>query len=207
VQALRLDEGGVANPAVPLGHASIAELLGDLALLQPESDFAAAMMLVDLQGYLPGDILTKVDRATMAVSLEVRVPLLDVDLIEFALRIPGPLRVDRQQTKRLFRRAIRGIVPDSVLSRPKMGFSIPLGQWFRGPLRQRIEDLRVVSSQVAPYVYQPAVNRLVREHVVGRRDHSGLLWRLIVLDHWLAALHAGRLGRPPALPPLEAAAL
>jgi asparagine synthase (glutamine-hydrolysing) len=207
VQALRLDEGGVANPAVPLGHASIAELLGDLALLQPESDFAAAMMLVDLQGYLPGDILTKVDRATMAVSLEVRVPLLDVDLIEFALRIPGPIRVDRQQTKRLFRRAIRGIVPDSVLSRPKMGFSIPLGQWFRGPLRQRIEDLRVVSSQVAPYVHQPAVNRLVREHVVGRRDHSGLLWRLIVLDHWLAALHAGRLGRPPALPPLEAAAL
>jgi hypothetical protein len=56
-------------------------------------------------------------------------------------------------------------------------------------------------------VHQPAVNRLVREHVVGRRDHSGLLWRLIVLDHWLAALHAGRLGRPPALPPLEAAAL
>jgi asparagine synthase (glutamine-hydrolysing) len=162
------------------------------------------MMLSDFSGYLPGDILTKVDRATMAVSLEARVPLLDVDLVEFALRIPGSLRLDRKQTKRLFRRAIRGLVPDSVLSRPKMGFGIPLGQWFRGPLRHRIEDLRNVSREVAPYVHQPAVTRLIREHLMGRRDHSGLLWRLIVLDHWLTALRAGQLGRPPILPALQA---
>jgi asparagine synthase (glutamine-hydrolysing) len=204
VEAVRLDEGGVASPAMRLGRTSIADQLCSPAPGLLDSDLAAAMMLSDFSGYLPGDILTKVDRATMAVSLEARVPLLDVDLVEFALRVPGSLRLDRKQTKRLFRRAIRGLVPDSVLSRPKMGFGIPLGQWFRGPLRHRIEDLRNVSREVAPYVHQPAVTRLIREHLMGRRDHSGLLWRLIVLDHWLTALRAGQLGRPPILPALQA---
>ena len=163
-------------------------------------DFAAAMMQVDLQTYLPGDILTKVDRTSMAVSLEARVPLLDFELVDFALRIPGNGRVTADEGKRLFRLAIKGIVPESVLSRPKRGFAIPLGRWFRGPLRQRIESLRIPSPELSQYVDTGAVQRLVSEHLIGRRDHSAMLWRLIVLDCWLAALKEGCLGRPPVLP-------
>jgi asparagine synthase (glutamine-hydrolysing) len=199
---LRLDEGGVARKDQPGGEDFVADQLRDLASLELGEDFAAAMMQVDLETYLPGDILTKVDRTSMAVSLEARVPLLDFDLVDFALQIPGNWRVTAEETKRLFRRAVKGIVPDSVLSRPKQGFAIPLGNWFRGPLRYRIEALRNPSPDLRLYVDCAAVRRLVFEHAIGRRDHSAMLWRLIVLDCWLAALRQGRLGRPPPLPEL-----
>jgi asparagine synthase (glutamine-hydrolysing) len=91
-------------------------------------------------------------------------------------------------------------VPDAVLTRPKRGFEVPLGRWFRGPLRHRIEALRTRSSAIEPFVDRTAVDRLIAEHSVGRRDHSAQLWRLIVLDYWLAALRSGSLGRPPAIP-------
>jgi asparagine synthase (glutamine-hydrolysing) len=156
------------------------------------------MMQLDLETYLPGDILTKVDRTSMAVSLEARVPLLDVGLVDFALRIPGILRVTASESKRLFRRAIKGLVPESVLSRPKQGFEVPLGRWFRGPLRYRVEALRDPSPELLQYVDAGAVRRLANEHVTGRRDHSAMLWRLIVLDCWLSALKLGCLGRPPS---------
>jgi asparagine synthase (glutamine-hydrolysing) len=200
VQPLRLDEGGVARADQPGGAAYIADQLRGRVSLELGNDFAVAMMHVDLESYLPGDILTKVDRTSMAVSLEARVPLLDFDLVDFALRIPGHLRVTANESKRLFRRAIKGIVPESVLSRPKRGFEVPLGRWFRGPLRHRIEVLRNPSQELRQYVDTGAVRRLVSEHVIGRRDHSGMLWRLMVLDCWLSALKQGRLGRPPTLP-------
>ena len=174
----------------------VSSLVGD--------DFAAAMMRADVETYLPGDILTKVDRTSMAVSLEARVPLLDFDLVDFALQIPGNWHVTANESKRLFRRAIKGIVPDSVLSRPKQGFEVPLGRWFRGPLRHRIEALRDPSADLRQYVDVGAVQRLVFEHVVSRRDHSVTLWSLMVLECWLAALGSGRLGRPPSLPELRA---
>ncbi len=161
-------------------------------------------MQLDVDTYLPGDILAKVDRTSMAVSLEARVPFLDFELVDFALQIPGRLRVTAHETKRLFRRAIQGIVPASVLSRPKRGFAVPLGRWFRGPLRHRVEALRNPSAQLGEYVDAGAVRRLVLEHVIGRRDHSSTLWRLIVLDRWLGGLKEGRLGRPPAIPALRA---
>jgi asparagine synthase (glutamine-hydrolysing) len=205
VQPVRLDEGGVASANQPGGAAYIADQLHDRVSSQLGDDFAAAMMQADLETYLPGDILTKVDRTSMAVSLEARVPLLDFDLVDFALQIPGSWRVTADESKRLFRRAIKGIVPDSVLSRPKRGFEVPLGRWFRGPLRHRIEALRNPSPELRPYVDAGAVQRLVFEHAIGRRDHSAMLWRLIVLDCWLTALKPGHLGRPPALPELSVA--
>ncbi|MBK6972791.1 MAG: asparagine synthase (glutamine-hydrolyzing) [Sterolibacteriaceae bacterium] len=201
-QPVRLNEGGVARADQPGAGAYIADQLRHRFPLERSEDFAAAMMLVDLETYLPGDILTKVDRTSMAVSLEARVPLLDFDLVDFALRIPGNGRVTKGESKRLFRRAIQGIVPDSVLSRPKQGFEIPLGRWFRGPLRYRIEALREPSPGLRQYVDVGATRRLVFEHAIGRRDHSALLWRLIMLDCWLAKLSQGRLGCPPALPEL-----
>jgi asparagine synthase (glutamine-hydrolysing) len=203
VQPVRLNEGGVARADQPGGAVYIADQLCDYVSSKLGDDFAAAMMLTDIDSYLPGDILTKVDRTSMAVSLEARVPLLDFDLVDFALRIPGSLRVTAGESKRLFRRAIEGIVPESVLSRPKQGFEVPLGRWFRGPLRHRIEALRNPSPALRQYVDTGAVRRLVFEHVIGRRDHSAQLWRLLVLDSWLAAVKEGRLGRPPALPPLS----
>jgi asparagine synthase (glutamine-hydrolysing) len=163
-------------------------------------DFAALMMRLDLETYLPGDILTKVDRTSMAVSLEARVPLLDYDLVDFALRIPGDLWVTATESKRLYRRAIRGLVPDFVLTAPKRGFAVPLAQWFRGPLRHRIEALRSPPGAIEHFLDTQAVERLVTEHSIGRRDHSVLLWRLIVLSYWLAAFADGRLGRSPLAP-------
>lgn len=206
VQPVRVDEGGVARRDLPGGLTFVADQLRSHVSEPFSDDFAAAMMRVDLQTYLPGDILTKVDRTSMAVSLEARVPLLDFDLVDFALRIPGSLRVTPGESKRLFRRAIRGMVPDFVLTRPKKGFEVPLGDWFRGPLRHRIEALRDKSTAIRPYVDKSAVDRLVFEHVIGRRDHSSLLWRLIVLDYWLTALADGRLGRPPSVAPIVVAA-
>ena len=199
-QPVRVDEGGVARADLPGGAEPIADQLRRWIPVELADDFAAAMMQVDLETYLPGDILTKVDRTSMAVSLEARVPLLDFDLVDFALSIPGSGRVNANESKRLFRRAIKGIAPDSVLSRPKRGFEVPLGLWFRGPLRHRIESLRDPSLELRHYVDLGSVRRLVSEHTIGRRDHSAMLWRLIVLDCWLAALKAGRLGQPPTLP-------
>jgi len=199
-QPVRVDEGGVARADLPGGAEPIADQLRRWIPVELADDFAAAMMQVDLETYLPGDILTKVDRTSMAVSLEARVPLLDFDLVDFALSIPGGGRVNANESKRLFRRAIKGIAPDSVLSRPKRGFEVPLGLWFRGPLRHRIESLRDPSPELRHYVDLGSVRRLVSEHTIGRRDHSAMLWRLIVLDCWLAALKAGRLGQPPTLP-------
>jgi hypothetical protein len=142
VQPVRVDEGGAASAWHPAGRRTVDEQLSRFASADEAEDFAALMMRLDLQTYLPGDILTKVDRTSMAVSLEARVPLLDFDLVDFALRIPGDLRVTTAESKRLFRRAIRGIAPDFVLSGPKRGFAMPLAQWFRGSLRHRIEALR-----------------------------------------------------------------
>lgn len=202
VHPVRVDEGGVARSDLPGSAVRIEDQLNDWICSELEDDFAAAIMQVDLETYLPSTILTKVDRASMAVSLEARVPLLDFDLVDFALQIPGHLRVTADESKRLFRRAIKGIVPESVLSRPKQGFELPLGRWFRGPLQHRIEALRNPSPDLLEYVDINAVRRLVFEHSVGRRDHSFMLWRIIVLEGWLAALKDGSLGAPPKLPDL-----
>jgi asparagine synthase (glutamine-hydrolysing) len=200
LQPVRVDEGGVASAWHPAGRRTVDEQLNRFLSAEDAEDFAAAMMRLDLETYLAGDILTKVDRTSMAVSLEARVPLLDFDLVEFALRIPGDLRVTAGESKRLFRRAIRGIVPDFVLTAPKRGFAVPLAQWFRGSLRHRIQGLRTPSAAIEQYLNPQAVERLVTEHSIGRRDHSLLLWRLIVLNYWLAAFADGRLGRPPLVP-------
>ena len=202
VQPLRLDEGGVARQDQPGGNVSVPDQLRDRVSSRLDHDFAAAMMRLDVETYLPGDILTKVDRTSMAVSLEARVPLLDFDLVDFAMQIPGRWRVTATGSKRLFRCAIKGIVPESVLNRPKRGFEVPLGRWFRGPLRHRIEALRDLSPELRQYVDVAAVSRLVFEHAIGRRDHSAMLWRLIVLDCWLAALKRKDLRRPPSVPRL-----
>jgi asparagine synthase (glutamine-hydrolysing) len=203
LHAVRPDEGGVASRHQPGGTRWLAEQFGDYLAEAISDDYAASMMRLDMLTYLPGDILTKVDRTSMAVSLEARVPLLDAALVEFALALPGRLRATPEGGKRLFRRAIRGLIPDFVLDGPKRGFALPLAPWFRAPLRHHIERLRDRGGELEPYVERAAVRRLVDEHLAHRRDHSPMLWRLMVLERWLLAFACGELSRPPRLPRVQ----
>src|SRR5262245_17706101 len=159
-----------------------------------DRDLLTRVMLVDVQSYLPGDILTKVDRASMAVSLEARVPLLDHEVVEFALSLPANLTMRDGRGKWLLRKAIDGLVPRSVLERPKQGFGLPLRDWFRRELRHRIDALLRADSPIYGFADLAAVRRVAGEHQSGRRDHSLLMWRLLVLDLWLRALARSKLG-------------
>lgn len=196
---LKVSEGGIGAVHQALGTRTIQEIIAAYIGEDVSQDFAAAIMRLDLATYLPGDILTKVDRTSMAVSLEARAPLLDYSLVDYALGIPGYRHVTAEGGKRLFRRAISDIVPDFVLNGPKRGFEIPLGAWFKGPLRHRIEALPTSAQSLDEFVDRGALQRFVREHLSGRRDHSWILWRVMALQAWLEILKVGGLGRPPAL--------
>jgi asparagine synthase (glutamine-hydrolysing) len=193
-QALASREGGVMR--APSDALSLDHLLDRWFSPAADRDFLTQMTLVDLESYLPGDILTKVDRASMSVSLEARVPLLDHPLVEFAVSLPGVLKRRGGVGKWILRESIRGLVPDSVFTQPKRGFAVPLVRWFRHELRHRLQALLRPDRAVYEYVDLESVVRLVREHGSGRRDHSHVLWRILVLDLWLDALSRGELGRP-----------
>jgi asparagine synthase (glutamine-hydrolysing) len=182
---LAANEGGVAQSRLVDVMGPFEDVLNVYFDLARTKDSVTQLTVVDILSYLPGDILTKVDRASMAVSLEARVPLLDHKLVEFALALPGALKWRDGQGKKVLRKAAAGLVPDFVLTRGKKGFSIPLGQWLRHELRHRTESLLAPASHLHEYVDALAVRRLCAEHFSGRRDHGDQLWRLIVLDMWL----------------------
>ena len=192
--ALPLDarEGGLALPAIAARAGVFTSLLDPWFEEAAERDFATQMMLVDTLTYLPGDILTKVDRASMSVSLETRVPLLDHPLVEFAMSLPSRLKIRQRGGKWILRQAISGLVPRVVLERPKHGFSMPIGRWMRGSLRHRVDSLLRDAAPVKEFVDGTALRRIITEHRVGRRDHSPLLWRLLMLDIYLTQRTAGR---------------
>jgi asparagine synthase (glutamine-hydrolysing) len=194
--ALPPAEGGMAAPRLVPREGQFGDILADAFAAAGARDFASQIMLVDASTYLPGDILTKVDRVSMAVSLEARVPLLDHPLVEFALALPARLKIRDGVGKHIFRAAIRGLVPSDVLDHPKLGFAVPLGPWFRGPLRHRLDQLARANGGLYDLLDRAAVRRLTREHLLRRRDHSTALWRALVLQLWLAHLDAGRLARP-----------
>jgi asparagine synthase (glutamine-hydrolysing) len=197
---LAVDEGGLALPEVAAaGARSLDALVAPWFDEARDRDFAAQMTIVDLQSYLPGDILTKVDRMSMAVSLEARVPLLDHHVVEFAVSLPSALKVRDGTGKWILREAIRDLVPPAVLSKRKQGFGVPLRTWFRGELRHRVEALRRPDSPIYEYVDRAAVARVAAEHQSGRRDHSTTLWRLLVLDGWIDGLQAGAIAQPSKL--------
>jgi len=188
-------DGGMAAARLVPRDGEFADVLAGAFGEARSRDFPSQMMLVDVATYLPGDILTKVDRASMAVSLEARVPLLDHPLVEFALGLPADLKITRGVGKQIFRRAIEGLVPNIVLQHPKRGFAVPLSAWFRGPLRRRVETLLQPHNPVYEFLDRRALRRLAREHLMGRRDHSPALWRALVLQLWMAHLDAGSLAR------------
>ena len=189
-------DGGMAARRLVPRDGEFGDIVPDAFVAAGARDFGSQMMLVDIATYLPGDILTKVDRASMAVSLEARVPLLDHALVEFALALPSGLKIRDGVGKQVFRRAIRGLVPPAVLDHPKLGFAVPLGSWFRGPLRHRLDRLSATDGGLYDVLDRESVRRLVREHLMRRRDHSSAPWRALVLQLWLDHLDAGRLARP-----------
>jgi asparagine synthase (glutamine-hydrolysing) len=144
--------------------------------------------------YLENDILVKLDRASMMASLEGRVPLLNNDFVAFALGLPMSMKLRGLRSKFLFRRAMRGVLPDSILRRPKKGFGIPVAEWFRGPLREQLLDVLSLDRVRREGFFEPAmVERLVGEHLAGRADNRKQLWTLFAFSLWYGGYE--RLGR------------
>ena len=143
------------------------------------------ILYCDMKLYLEGDILPKVDRASMANSLEVRVPLLNKLLLEFAARLPHQLKVRNFTTKYIMRRALKDILPASILKRGKKGFNMPVGKWLSGPLRPLAEDLLAEVRLKRAGLFNPAyVQSLLVDHWAGRRDNRKLLWTLLAFELW-----------------------
>ena len=143
------------------------------------------MMRLDFETYLPEDVLTKVDRMSMAHSIESRVPLLDNDVIEFAATLPAPFKIAKGRRKHVLKEAVRPLLPPHILDRRKQGFGIPLGVWFQGGLTDLFSDvLESPRCRQRGYFEPSFVTRLVREHLAGQRDHTLRLWQLLVFELW-----------------------
>jgi asparagine synthase (glutamine-hydrolysing) len=142
-------------------------------------------MMADTYNYLPNDLLVKVDIASMAASLEARSPFLDHHVMEFAASLPAGYKLRGLTTKYLLKRALRGLVPDTILTRRKMGFGVPLGHWFRNQLKGFLEAHILSERAVARgYFKREAVRHLVDQHASGRRDYAHQLWTLLMLELW-----------------------
>lgn len=149
------------------------------------ADPLARELYTDIKTYLCDDILVKVDRASMAVGLEVRVPILDHQFMEFMAGIPANLKLRGSTGKYLFKEAVRADLGTEVVDRPKMGFSVPLGSWFRGPLRPLVEEtLFAPDSFIRSVLDMRPIGQIWRSHQAGTRRMESLLWALIVLEHW-----------------------
>jgi asparagine synthase (glutamine-hydrolysing) len=161
------------------------------------------MMRFDGETYLPEDILTKVDRMSMAHSLESRVPLLDNDVIDFAGSLPADFKIRDGRRKHVLKQVAARLLPAEVLDRPKQGFGVPLSVWFRGGLREIFADTLLSAGARQRGYFQPAfVRRLVDEHVSGKRNHDLRLWQLLVFERWHAQ-YADRAIASATVPPFE----
>ena len=146
-----------------------------------------ARLEVDRMGFLPGDLLPKVDRMSMAHSLEVRVPYLDNEVADLVLPVPGDAKIEGRTGKALLRKVAAGLLPGTLAGRPKQGFDVPISQWLRGPLRSAMTDYLSERAVRSAGLFRPeVVTRLVTEHLEGVADHGEPLWLLVALEAWRA---------------------
>jgi asparagine synthase (glutamine-hydrolysing) len=168
------------------------------AITRANGDWLSTVQYLDLKGYLPQDILTKVDRMSMAHSLEARNPLLDHKLVEFAATIPPELKLKSGTTKYIFKQAMRGILPDGIIDRPKLGFGVPLGRWFRGKLGSFVRDVVLSEKSKQRGIFDPAyIETLLKRHERGR-PYDIELWTLISFELWCRTFLDGRSRNVPA---------
>jgi asparagine synthase (glutamine-hydrolysing) len=186
----------VRGAAEPTGFAASLELSHRFA------DPVERMMALDALTYLPDDLLTKVDRASMSVALEVRVPLLNHRVVEAAWRLPLDLKLRRGTTKWALRQILYRRVPRALIERPKQGFSVPLSAWLRGPLSAWADDLLSPAMlRRSDWLEPEPIAVRWREHRSGRRDWSQSLWAVLMLQSWLGeqAAHAAPVGPKAAV--------
>lgn len=175
------------NPkAVVLGGSEATGRLWEPNLTHGLDPSIEAPQFLDTLTYLPDDILTKVDRASMAVALEARVPLIDYRVVEFAWRLPMRMKVRDGRGKWILRQVLDRYVPRQLIDRPKMGFGVPLAQWLRGPLREWAEDLLSESQLSQQGLLQvDLVRRTWQEHLSGRQERADHLWAVLMLQSWM----------------------
>jgi asparagine synthase (glutamine-hydrolysing) len=193
---LRAALADLPAPMAPLVADGLAELTDPIDLMQ----------WLDYQWYLPGDLLVKMDIASMACSLEARSPFLDHQVVEFCAALPAAVKTDGRTRKIALRQAFRGLLPEAILERPKQGFSIPLRAWLRGPLAPLARDLLVEQPHgLGEFFHLSAIRQLFEAHMSGRRNHAHRLWALMLFELWYrlmveqGAYHMA----PPPLPDYE----
>jgi asparagine synthase (glutamine-hydrolysing) len=183
----------------------VGESVADDVILEPwrrssASDLVDVMLDVDIATYLPGDLLTKMDIATMAFSLEARSPLLDHEVLELAASLPPQLKVNGKEKKVALRSALRAWLPDEVLDRPKQGFEVPIAEWFRTDLREQVYDVVLGPRATGRgYFERRYVERLVDRHISGADDNAKGIWTLLMFELWHQEFVDSRPATAPAM--------
>jgi asparagine synthase (glutamine-hydrolysing) len=195
----------------PEFHASLGErfapsVMGTPYVESDAEDELNRLLDVDIQTYLPGALLVKMDIASMAHSLEVRSPLLDHELMEMTAGFPGSWKLSGRTTKKIFKDALRPWLPTHILDRAKWGFGPPIGNWFRGELKELPREILLdPGSLQRGFFREESLRRFVDEHVTGARDHTNKIWALIQLELWLRTFIDSKADRPLTLNSAQAA--
>jgi len=167
------------------GYSAI-DVMRDHAQRAPTDDPLSLIQYLDMKTYLPGDILTKVDRASMAHALEVRVPLLDHQLVEWISGLPPAMKLCGSEGKYIFKKSLEKHLPKDILYRNKQGFSVPLAGWFRGPLRERVREALLGPTLAETGIFNTAfLAEMVEQHQSGLRDYTAAIWSLLMFDAFL----------------------
>jgi len=185
--------------AAALGPSRAADVLLAPWRRSGAEDLLDRFLDVDVNSYLPGDLLAKMDIATMAYSLEGRSPLLDPELMQLAASLPAQMKAARGQRKVILRAALRGWVPDEILDAPKRGFELPIARWFRGELREFAREVLLdPGSTLLGWCREQEVRRLLDEHQAATHDHNRRLWTLLMLELWQREAAGARALSPAA---------